>query len=136
MSLRHGTLSLIILLYVLLPRMAGQIVVQMRVPEISLLTGYRPKIDSIFAVNTSIENCCNNIKSLPPLSFIYGGAKRAGMGVYSVSPSAKLRTRPQSNRTYITWSVMQPASCRFTLKVLLQSTGLGRKATGLALLGR
>ena len=40
-----------------------------------ILTGYRPKIDSIFAVNTSIDNCYNNIKSLPPLSFIYGGAK-------------------------------------------------------------
>lgn len=35
--------------------------------------------------------------------------------LYSESPSAKLRTRPQSNGTCITWSVMQPASCRFTL---------------------
>ena len=80
MSLRHGTLSLIILLYVLLPRMAGQIVVQMRVPEISLLTGYRPKIDSIFAVNTSIENCYNNIKSLPPLMFHLSWCQVSGHG--------------------------------------------------------
>ena len=35
---------------------------------------------------------------------------------YSKSPFTKLRPRPQSNRTYITWSVMQPASCRFTSK--------------------
>ena len=35
--------------------------------------------------------------------------------LYSVSPSAKLWTRPQSNGTYVTWSEMQPASCRFTL---------------------
>ena len=36
MNLRHGTLSVVILLYVLLPQAAGQMVVQMRVPEISL----------------------------------------------------------------------------------------------------
>lgn len=36
MNLRHGTLSVIILLYILLPQAAGQMVVQMRVPEISL----------------------------------------------------------------------------------------------------
>ena len=35
------------------------------------------------------------------------------MPVYYKSPSAKLRTRSQSNGTYVTWSVMQPASCRF-----------------------
>ncbi len=39
MNLRHGTLSVIILLYVLLPQAAGQMVVQMRVPEISLGSG-------------------------------------------------------------------------------------------------
>ena len=38
-NLRHGTLSVIILLYVLLPQTTGQVVVQMRVPEISLLFG-------------------------------------------------------------------------------------------------
>ena len=32
---------------------------------------------------------------------------------YSISPSAKPRTRPQGSRTCITWSEMQPASCRF-----------------------
>ena len=36
----------------------------------------------------------------------------------------------------MTWSEMQPASCRFTLKVSLQSFGLGLKAMGLASLGR
>ena len=39
MNLRHGTLSVVILLYVLLPQAAGQMVVQMRVPEISLENG-------------------------------------------------------------------------------------------------
>ena len=39
MYLRHGTLSIIILLYVLLPQAAGQMVVQMRVPEINLAHG-------------------------------------------------------------------------------------------------
>lgn len=39
MNLRHGTLSIIILLYVLLPQAAGQMVVQMRVPKISLDNG-------------------------------------------------------------------------------------------------
>ena len=37
MDLRHGILSVIILLYVLMPQVAGQMVVQMRVPEISLV---------------------------------------------------------------------------------------------------
>ena len=31
---------------------------------------------------------------------------------YTESPSAKLQPRPQSNGAYITWSEMQPASCR------------------------
>ncbi len=35
MNLRHDTLSIVILLYVLLPQAAGQMVVQMRVSEIS-----------------------------------------------------------------------------------------------------
>lgn len=39
MDLRHGTLSIVILLYVLLPKAAEQMVVQMRVPEISLENG-------------------------------------------------------------------------------------------------
>ena len=56
--------------------------------------------------------------------------------LYSESPFAKLRPRPQSGRTCITWSEMPPASCRFTLKVLLQSFGLDHKATGLTSLGR
>ena len=43
---------------------------------------------------------------------ISGPAMRQSF-IYSVSPSAKLRTRPQSNGTYVTWSEMQPASCRF-----------------------
>ena len=37
--LRHGTLSFVSLLYVLSPEMAGQMVVQMRVPEINLAHG-------------------------------------------------------------------------------------------------
>ena len=43
-GLRHGTLSLIILLYVLLPQAAGQMVVQMRVPKISLIDGLQAQI--------------------------------------------------------------------------------------------
>jgi len=38
-NLRHGFLSVIILLYVLLPQAAGQMVVQMRKPKISLENG-------------------------------------------------------------------------------------------------
>lgn len=39
MNLQHGILSVIILLYVLLPQAAGQMVVQMRIPGISLVSG-------------------------------------------------------------------------------------------------
>ncbi|WP_207636058.1 hypothetical protein, partial [[Clostridium] symbiosum] len=47
-NLRHGTLSIIILLYVLLPQAAGQMVVQMRVPKISLANGLQAQISADF----------------------------------------------------------------------------------------
>lgn len=45
-NLRHGTLSVIILLYILLPYKAGQVVVQMRVPEFSLIIGLQVQIEN------------------------------------------------------------------------------------------
>ena len=43
-NLRHDTLPFIILLYVLLPKAAGQMVVQIRVSAISLSDGLQAKI--------------------------------------------------------------------------------------------
>lgn len=56
-----------------------------------------------------------SLEKLSPMS-IWNIWKRLSILSYSVSPSAKLRARPQGNGTYITWSVMQPASCRFIEK--------------------
>lgn len=44
-------------------QVAGQVVVQMRVPEISLGTGYRPKINTIFAVILNISGSNNKFNT-------------------------------------------------------------------------
>ena len=61
--LRHGTLSFVSLLYVLSPEMAGQMVVQMRVPEINLAHGLQAQAATIFTVTFSITDDTSVLQS-------------------------------------------------------------------------
>ncbi len=47
-------------------------------------TGYKPKKKTIFAVNHSIDKSKNKYNTYSLHSFIYGGAKCAGMGVLDI----------------------------------------------------
>ena len=88
------------------------------------------------------RDCADFPDEIPPQA-PRRGAAGAGSGkapmLYSESPSAKLRSFPQSSGTFITWSEMQPASCRFSKKDRLSSRSLaardgdGAEPTGLAL---
>jgi len=81
-SLRHGSLSFVILLYVLLPQggwTGGG--ANERATRSVYCTGCRPKRAPIFAVNISITDLLNSATCnvLRP-GFIYGGATKPGHG--------------------------------------------------------
>ena len=69
-NLRHGTLSFIILLYVLLPkRWTGQVVVQMRVPEISLVNGLHAQNKHDLCRTISIQNDIDKLNTFQLTQF-------------------------------------------------------------------
>lgn len=85
-NLRHGSLSVDILLCVLLPCKAGQVVVQMREPQISLLCGLKgPKEKPIFADKMIIEHLYGkrNKNNWLTLCFMRSGANARHGGLLS-----------------------------------------------------